>query len=87
MDFFQYIVQEGLIMIGVLFILGEIIKGTESVHNKWIPVILLVISIIMTPLLLGSYAPANIVQAILVAGATVFTDQVIKQTQKRKWQT
>lgn len=86
MDFFQFIVAEGLIMIAVLYILGEIIKGTESVHNKWIPVILLVISMALTPLLLGSYSPQNIIQAILVAGATVFTDQVIKQTQKREWQ-
>lgn len=86
MDFYQFIIEEGLIMIAVLFLLGLIIKHTESISDKWIPVILLVISIFLTPLLLGGFTPMNIIQAILVTGAAVFTDQVIKQTQKREWQ-
>ena len=79
MDILQFIVEEGLIMIPVLYILGDIIKGTESVHNKWIPVLLLGISVILTPLLLAGYTAETVIQAILVAGATVFGDQVIKQ--------
>lgn len=86
MEFIHFIMKEGLIMIPVLFIIGEIIIKTNTISNKWIPVILLLISVILTPLLISGYTPENIIQGVLVAGATVFGDQLIKQTQKREWQ-
>lgn len=82
MDFLNYIVEEGLVMVPVLFILGEIIKRTELLNNKWIPLVLLVISVGFTPLLLGGYVATNIVQSILVAGATVFGNELVKQSGK-----
>ena len=82
MDILKYIVNEGLIMIPVLFVLAEIIKQAELVVNKWLPLILLGISLIMTPLVLGGYTADNLVQAILLAGAAVYSDQIIKQTNK-----
>ena len=82
MDFLNYIVEEGLVMVPVLFILGEIIKRTELLNNKWIPLVLLIISVGFTPLLLGGYVASNILQAILVAGATVFGNELIKQSGK-----
>ena len=82
MDILNYVVEEGLIMIPVLYIIGEIITGTEFLSNKWIPLVLLVISIGFTPLLLGTYDAANIVQAVLVAGATVFSNELIKQSSR-----
>lgn len=82
MDILNYIVNEGLVMIPVLFIIGEIVKGTELLANKWIPLAILVISIGFTPLVLGSYTADNIVQAVLVAGVTVFGNELIKQTSK-----
>lgn len=82
MDILNYIVQEGLVMIPVLFIIGEIIKGTELLGNKWIPLTVLVVSIGFTPLLLGAYTADNIVQAVLVAGVTVFGNELIKQSSR-----
>ena len=82
MDILEYIVQEGLVMIPVLYILGEIIKGTEVLENNWIPVALLVVSIGFTPILLGGFTAENIVQAVLVAGATVFGNQLYQQSIK-----
>lgn len=82
MDILNYIVQEGLVMVPVLFIVGEIVKGTEILVNKWIPLVLLGVSLIMTPLVLGGYTADNLVQAILLAGAAVYSDQIIKQTKK-----
>lgn len=79
MNVLEYIVQEGLVMIPVLFILGEIIKHTDVLENKWIPPILLVVSLGFTPLLLGQFTPDNIVQAVLVAGVTVFGNELYKQ--------
>ncbi|WP_373804747.1 phage holin family protein [Jeotgalibaca porci] len=82
MDILNYVVKEGLVMIPVLFIIGEIVKGTELLGNKWIPLALLVISIAFTPLVLGAYTADNIVQAVLVAGVTVFGNELIKQSSK-----
>ena len=82
MDIISYIIEEGLIMIPVLYIIGEIIKFTGVLNTKWIPLTLLVFSILFTPLLLGGFTPDNIVQAVLVTGVTVLGDQLIKQTGK-----
>lgn len=82
MDILEYVVKEGLVMIPVLFILAEVIKHTELLDNKWIPLTLLVISIAFTPFLLGTFNADNIVQAVLVAGVTVFADQLYKQTKE-----
>ena len=82
MDILEYVVKEGLVMIPVLFILGEIVKNTELLDNKWIPLTLLVISIAFTPFLLGAFNADNIVQAVLVAGVTVFGNELYKQTKE-----
>ena len=82
MDILNYVVQEGLVMIPVLFIIGEIVKGTELLSNKWIPLVVLVISVAFTPLVLGTYTADNIVQAVLVAGVTVFGNELIKQSSR-----
>lgn len=82
MDILNYVVQEGLVMIPVLFIIGEIIKGTELSSNKWIPLAVLTVSLGFTPLLLGAYTADNIVQTVLVAGVTVFGNELLKQSSK-----
>ena len=82
MDILEFIIDEGLIMIPVLYIIGEIIKFTGVLNNKWIPLTLLVFSLLFTPLLLGGFTPDNIVQAVLVTGVTVLGDQLIKQSGK-----
>lgn len=82
MDIINFIIEEGLIMIPVLYIIGEIIKFTGVLNNKWIPLTLLVFSLLFTPLLLGGFTPDNIVQAVLVTGVTVLGDQLIKQSGK-----
>ena len=82
MDIVNYVVQEGLVMIPVLYIIGEIVKGTELLSNKWIPLVILIVSVGFTPLVLGAYTADNIVQAVLVAGVTVFGNELIKQSNK-----
>lgn len=75
----EYVVGDGLVMIPALFVIGIIIKNTAYVRNELIPLILLGISLVLTPLLLGGYDATNIVQAILVTGAAVLVDQTAKQ--------
>lgn len=80
MEILDLILEQALVMVPVLIILGKIIKQGGWVNNKHIPVILLAISLGFTPYLLGSYTnPENFVQAILVAGGAVFGNQLYKQ--------
>lgn len=78
----KFLIEEAFVMIIVLFIIAEMIKKTEKVDSRWIPLLLLAISLGFTPLLLGSYTAANIVQAILVAGAEQLGYQVYDKTFK-----
>lgn len=82
MEILSYIVEEGLIMIPALYILGWMIKNTNKLENWLIPFILLGVSLILTPLIIDGYSPDNVVQAILITGVTVLGDQMVKQARK-----
>ena len=79
-EIINFIMNEALIMFPALRVIGAIIKHTKFIPDKWIPVILLGVSIALSPLVIGGYSPSNIVQAVLVAGAAVFGHQLVKQT-------
>lgn len=74
-----FIIEGGLIMIPTLWFVGLIIRNTKKIENHYIPFILIVLSIGLTPLLIGGYNAENIVQAILVTAGAVLTNEVIKQ--------
>lgn len=78
MEFAQYITQNALILIPMLYVLGMIIKRTEKVSDKYIPIVLLVAGILGAVGLMGVNAEA-VIQGILVTGTTVYTNQLIKQ--------
>ena len=75
----NYIVEDGLILIPVLYIIGEIIKQTLIIKDKWIPLILLFFGVLFSVLLINDPMINNIIQGILITGATVYIDQVKKQ--------
>lgn len=79
MDFAKYIIEEGLIMIPTLYALGFFFKNTKKVEDWMIPFILLGISLVLTPFLLGGFTAMNIIQAILVVAAAVLANQLTKQ--------
>lgn len=83
MDVSQYITQNALILIPVLYIIGMIIKNTDKISDKYIPLILLVFGIAGSMGIIGINANA-VIQGVLVTGATVYTNQLIKQTGKDK---
>ena len=76
---FNYIVEDGLILIPVLYVIGYIIKQTNILSNRWIPLALLVIGIIFSIFLLNDPIVDRVIQGILISGVTVFIDQVKKQ--------
>jgi 1,4-dihydroxy-2-naphthoate octaprenyltransferase len=89
----NFIKPELVILIPVLFIIGKAIKNSE-IKDKYIPLILGIVSIVLCSLYVyGTTNIANskelvmsifvvITQGVLVAGASVYADQLIKQTKK-----
>ena len=82
MDFLSYITENALIIIPVLYIIGMILKGTEKVKDKYIPLILLPIGIALSMGIAGAITADAIIQGVLVTGASVYANQLVKQIQK-----
>jgi len=83
MEILEYVIEQALILIPVLYIIGYIIKNTELIKDKYIPVILLVVGGILANLFLGFGIEATI-QGILVSGVTVLGNQIFKQLNKEE---
>ncbi|WP_346920112.1 phage holin family protein [Clostridium sp. UBA7339] len=81
MEFINYITENALILIPVLYIIGMILKGIERIKDKYIPLILLPIGIGLAIALMG-FGINAIIQGVLVVGVSVYTNQLIKQINK-----
>jgi len=79
----EYIVQQALIVIPVLLILGKIIKETPTVKDWLIPYILLGLGVVFAVALMGINVDA-VIQGVLVSGAAVFGNQLFKQAIEQK---
>ena len=82
MDIIKYISDEALILIPALYIIGMMLKSTPKVHDWLIPYILLVIGILGAVGILG-ISVKSVIQGILVTGASVYANQLIKQVKNR----
>ncbi len=74
----EYIVENALVLIPVLNVIGMIIKSTEKISDKYIPLILLFFGVTGTVAILGVSAH-SVVQGVLVTGAAVYGNQIVKQ--------
>ncbi|WP_297429052.1 phage holin family protein [Clostridium sp.] len=83
MDFVKYITENALILVPTLYVVGMIIKNTEKIPDKYIPGVLLILGVAGALALMGLNANAAI-QGVLVTGATVYTNQLIKQNSKEE---
>lgn len=82
MDFLnEYIIEQALIVIPVLLILGKIIKSTDVIKDKYIPLTLLFVGVVFAIALIGFNVDA-VIQGILVAGAAVFGHELYKQSKE-----
>jgi len=79
----EYLIEDALIVIPVLLIIGFIIKGTPNVKDWLIPYILLLIGIVGTTGLLGFNIDA-ILQGVLVTGGAVLINQGYKQAKEKE---
>ena len=82
MDFMNYIAENALVLIPVIYIVGMFLKELEGVSDKYIPFVLMFVSIAFSVAMLGLNVD-SIIQGILIAGATVLSNQLIKQSKKR----
>ena len=79
----EFITENALLLIPVLNIIGAIIKNTEKIPYKYIPVILLLFGIIGAVAILG-ISPESILQGVLVTGTAVYGNQIVKQIKKEE---
>ena len=81
MEILSYIIDNALVLIPVLVIIGQIIKNIEKIPDKWIPLILLPLGI-AGALALGGLSADSVIQGVLVTGAAVYGNQLCKQITK-----
>ncbi len=79
----EFITENALIMIPVLNIIGVILKDTEKIPDKFIPIILLGFGILGAVAVMG-LSPESVVQGVLVTGTAVYGNQVVKQLKKNE---
>ena len=83
MDIMDFLVEQAIVLIPVLNILGVFLKKTKRVPDKYIPLILLTIGIGIAILLMG-LSVHSVTQGILATGAAVLGNQVYKQLKKEE---
>lgn len=80
----SYIFEEALILIPALMILGWFMKKSPIFADWAIPWLLLIAGVPGAVLLLGSLDVQNVIQGVLITGASVHFHQVYKQAKERK---
>lgn len=90
----DFIKPELLVLIPVLYIVGHGFKKTSLIKDKFIPLLLGSISILLAGLYTFATSDVNgikeitmaiftvITQGVLIAGASVYANQIYKQLQK-----
>ena len=81
MNIIEYIAENALLLIPVLNVVGAIIKGVDKIPDKYIPIILLFFGILGAVAIMGLDIH-SIIQGVLVTGAAVYSNQVVKQVKK-----
>ena len=93
MDYQEYIKSELLVLVPVLYIIGLALKRSRF-EDKWIPLMLGIVSIILSALWVVSTSQITyyqdvtaalftaITQGILAAGASVYANQLYVQANK-----
>ena len=95
MEILEYIKPELLVLIPVMYLIGVAVKHSV-VNNRYIPLVLGIISVLLCILWvlasseMGSAKDITaalftaVTQGVLIAGASVYADQLYKQSKKDK---
>jgi len=79
MDLMNYINDKTIILIPVLYYIGTLFKSTEKIDDKFIPILLLPIGIIMSMLLMKDLSINSFIQGILTVACSTYANQIYKQ--------
>lgn len=82
MDLTSYIIEQALIIIPALWVIGAILKNTPKILDWTIPYFLLVLGVLGAMGIMG-VSVDSVIQGILVSGAAVLGHQLVKQTKNR----
>ncbi|OPD28851.1 holin [Clostridium botulinum] len=85
MNLMDYIIDQALILIPSLYVLGIMLKQSGKIKDWTIPFFLLPLGIVGAISLMGLNANA-IIQGILTTGAAVLSNQLIKQSINKREQ-
>lgn len=92
----NYVKPELLIVAAVLFFAGTMLKQIQAIKDKYIPLILGAVGIVICAMYVFATCECNtvqnvamavftaITQGILVAGLSTYVNQVIKQANKKE---
>lgn len=75
----EYVVEQALVLVPVLYVIGFMLKSTQKIKDWCIPWILLICGIGGAISLMGANINA-IIQGVLVTGVTVYANQLFKQS-------
>lgn len=86
----ELVKPELAILIPVMWAIGYAIKNTQKIDDKYIPIILGVVSILLTALGLLATVESDLVtllfaaitQGIIIAAVAVYGNQIVKQMSK-----
>ena len=77
----KFLIEEALILIPVLYVIGMFLKSLETIKDKYIPIIIWGFGVVLSMLILG-FNVDGFIQGTLVAGASVFASQIYIQATK-----
>ena len=84
MDLLVYITESALVVIPVLLIIGVMFKDSKRIKDKYIPILLLVVGVLLTMGLRQNIGADTIVQGVLVTATSVYLNQIVKQLRKNE---
>lgn len=79
----NYVMDNALVLIPAIYVLGAILKGTNLLKDKYIPLVLLPVGIVLSMFLVG-FNVNGFIQGILVTGVAVYANQLVKQALKEE---
>lgn len=78
MEITSYLSEKMFPLVIFLYVVGMILKNTERIKDKYIPLILLPIGVLFSLLITG-LSVDGVIQGVLATGVTVYGNQVVKQ--------
>lgn len=79
----DFLLEQGLVIIPVLLIIGKIIKNIKFIDDRFIPLILLATGELAAMGLMG-ISVSSAIQGVLLTGTAVFGNQLFKQLTKHE---